>query len=94
MQGHVIPHPVVFAGKSWQEKVFELRNNLSNLGVDYLVVSESDEIAWLFNLRAKMEQKQNRLIHSPTFPALAIIGSHEVTFFYSKFHHEKESRIF
>lgn len=43
--------PLKYAGKSVEEKLRELRAELSRQGADYLPVSGLDDIAWLFNLR-------------------------------------------
>ena len=40
-----------FAGKSWREKVSEVRQEIKNKECFALVVTALDEIAWLFNLR-------------------------------------------
>jgi Xaa-Pro aminopeptidase len=42
-----------FAGKDWPDKISDLRSSLSAAGHTAIVVSELDEIAWLFNLRGE-----------------------------------------
>ena len=38
-------------GKPWQEKVKDVREKMSELKADLLVITATDEIAWLLNLR-------------------------------------------
>ncbi|RNA02064.1 Xaa-Pro aminopeptidase [Brachionus plicatilis] len=45
-------HDKEFAGKTWQNKVEEVRKKLHENGADLFVVTALDEVAWLFNLRA------------------------------------------
>ncbi|GAT29707.1 exocyst complex component Sec8 [Aspergillus luchuensis] len=44
-------HPAQYAGKSFQEKIGDLRKELENKKAAGIVISMLDEIAWLFNLR-------------------------------------------
>lgn len=46
-------HPLEFAGKPFEEKIDDLRRTLAKKGINAMVVSELDEIAWLFNLRGE-----------------------------------------
>jgi Xaa-Pro aminopeptidase len=48
----VYEHPLCFAGKSRVEKIELVRNVLSSKGLDSMVVSMLEDIAWLFNLRS------------------------------------------
>ncbi|GAB1602992.1 xaa-Pro aminopeptidase 1-like [Argonauta hians] len=45
--------PMKFAGKSWPEKVKELRDMMTPQKVDAFVVTSLDDIAWLFNIRGR-----------------------------------------
>jgi Xaa-Pro aminopeptidase len=40
-----------FAGEDWEEKVDRLRTNLVENKYFGMIVTELDEIAWLFNIR-------------------------------------------
>ena len=40
-------------GESWQDKLHRVREELANSGIDAMVVSALDEVAWLFNLRGE-----------------------------------------
>ncbi|CAG8931799.1 unnamed protein product [Penicillium salamii] len=44
-------HPAKYAGKTFQEKVSELRKDLESRKKAGFIISMLDEIAWLFNLR-------------------------------------------
>ena len=46
-------HPMAFAGKSYEDKLADLRSDLADEGFTSMVISEHDEIAWLFNLRGE-----------------------------------------
>ena len=50
-------HPLHFAGKSFESKLTELRTEVANSGSVAMVVTELDEIAWLFNLRGEGEKR-------------------------------------
>jgi Xaa-Pro aminopeptidase len=51
----VVVYPLKFSGKSFEEKLFDLRAIITKSGAASMVVSEPDEIAWLFNLRGEGE---------------------------------------
>ena len=38
-----------------------------------MLVSELDEVAWLFNLRGEGETHNEGLYHSPTFQSLSLV---------------------
>ena len=44
-----------FSGKSYEDKVSDLREYLMTRNMDAMVVSEEDEINWLFNVRGESE---------------------------------------
>ena len=43
--------PFRLSGKSWEEKVEQVRDYMKEADVEVLLVSALDEVAWLFNLR-------------------------------------------
>nr|XP_042909521.1 xaa-Pro aminopeptidase 1 isoform X2 [Parasteatoda tepidariorum] len=45
------PMSLVYTGRSWQEKVFDVRLLMKHKGATALIVTALDEVAWLFNLR-------------------------------------------
>ncbi|THC97449.1 hypothetical protein EYZ11_003098 [Aspergillus tanneri] len=66
-QEQVKVHPYKFAGKSFQEKIGDLRKELEKRKNAGFVISMLDEIAWLFNLRG------NDIPYNPVFFSYAII---------------------
>ena len=56
-----------YAGQSWQEKVRDLHQDLTELGAGGMVVTALDEIAWLFNIRGEA------IPYSPVVKAYAVI---------------------
>lgn len=63
----VYEHPLGFAGKSRVEKIELVRNVLNSKGLDSMVVSMLEDIAWLFNLRS------DEIQYAPIFTAYAYI---------------------
>lgn len=57
----------MFLGKSWQDKISEVRKLMNENKSSVLVLSALDEIAWLFNLRG------SDILFNPVFFAYAII---------------------
>lgn len=49
----VFEHDVKFAGKSRQQKLNEVREEMKRLKADSYILSSLDDIAWLYNLRGK-----------------------------------------
>lgn len=66
---------ISFTGKSWHEKVKEVRGTLTKKKADALVVTALDEVAWLFNLRG------SDVVYNPVFFAYALITQDEVNLF-------------
>ncbi|KAE8161693.1 hypothetical protein BDV40DRAFT_289067 [Aspergillus tamarii] len=60
-------HPEKYAGKSFQEKISELRKELESRKSAGFIVSMLDEIAWLLNLRG------NDIPYNPVFFSFATI---------------------
>ena len=64
----VVVHPLPFAGMAHESKIIELRTNLTKDGATAMVISEEDEIAWIFNLRGEgdnlVAKEDQRLIVS------------------------------
>ena len=55
------------------DKVNDLRSNLEENNKAAMVVSEPDEVAWLFNLRGEGSSTIDSLMISPLFQSLALI---------------------
>ena len=62
-----------FSGKPWTEKIEDLRQFLSDSERFGMVVSELDEIAWLFNIRGEGGSTVDSLIISPLFQSMALV---------------------
>ena len=63
-----------YAGKAFPEKLGDLREALAE---DYLamVLTEQDEIAWLFNLRGEGDSVLESLYVSPLFQSVALVDA-------------------
>ena len=55
----VVVHPLHFAGKPFESKLSGLRTEIEKSGSAAMVVTELDEIAWLFNLRGEGKSFNN-----------------------------------
>ena len=82
-----------FAGEDWEEKINRVRENLVENKFFGMIVTELDEIAWLFNIRGE-GRKSNKIIfstvyfvgkshkeglyNSPTFESMSIVTSQEI----------------
>ncbi|KAJ5735681.1 uncharacterized protein N7483_000806 [Penicillium malachiteum] len=60
-------HPVKYAGKTFQDKIADLRKDLESKKKAGFVISMLDEIAWLFNLRG------TDIPYNPVFFSYAVI---------------------
>lgn len=68
----IVIYPVEYAGKPWEEKISEIRTEMSEAGADYLFLTSRDENAWLFNLRG------NDLSNIPVYSSYARIGMNDI----------------
>ena len=68
----VVPQEMTFAGKSWEDKVTDLRATMSSKGVDLLVVHALDDVAWLLNLRG------SDISHNPVFFSYVVVSMEKV----------------
>lgn len=64
-----------YAGKSYAEKIEELRKELEKKKAVGFVVSMLDEVAWLFNLRG------NDIPYNPVFFSYAVVTATDVTLY-------------
>lgn len=67
--------PLSYAGEDTASKLSRVRARLQQRGVDALVVSQLDAIAWLFNLRGR------DIPHNPCFIAYAFVTQHSAELF-------------
>ena len=87
---NLVIQPLEYSGKRWTEKVADLRETLSDSQKYGMVVSELDEIAWLFNMRGEGGSTVDSLFTSPLFQSLALITLEDITFWV---HQEKVSDV-
>ncbi|CAG0913330.1 unnamed protein product [Notodromas monacha] len=71
----IYPLSFQFAGKSWEDKVMNVREELQQGGNDAIVLSSLDEIAWLLNLRG------SDLPNTPVFKAYLILDMTSLSLF-------------
>lgn len=71
----VFVHEIKFAGKSWQDKVADVRGEMSAAEVDMLVLTALDEVAWLLNLRG------SDIPYNPVFRAYVAVSTTSVDLF-------------
>ncbi|CAL1531632.1 unnamed protein product [Lymnaea stagnalis] len=64
-----------FAGVRWQEKIINLRSNLTAKNAGAFVVTSLDELAWLFNLRG------TDIDYNPFFLGYAIVELNRIRFY-------------
>ncbi|XP_037780041.1 xaa-Pro aminopeptidase 1-like isoform X2 [Penaeus monodon] len=75
VQDPVFVHEIEFAGKSWQDKVADVRGEMSAAEADVLVLTALDEVAWLLNLRG------SDIPYNPVFRAYVAISTSSVDLF-------------
>jgi Xaa-Pro aminopeptidase len=63
----VFSQPMQFAGKSEKDKLKEIRKQLASDGNEAAIITLSDSISWLFNIRGK------EITHNPVVLAYAIV---------------------
>lgn len=63
----VVPLELKFAGKSWNDKLTEIRTEMAQKSASVLVLTALDDIAWLFNLRG------SDIDYNPVFFSYAIV---------------------
>ncbi len=71
----VVDYPLAYAGKSRDEKLIEVRNEMKKLKVNHFMLTTLDDIAWLFNIRAA------DIPYCPVKLAHSIISENEVSLF-------------
>ena len=87
---NLLIQPLEYSGKPWTEKVADLRETLSDSQKYGMVVSELDEIAWLFNMRGEGGSTVDTLFTSPLFQSLALVTLDDITLWV---HQEKASDV-
>jgi len=62
-------HPLQFAGKTTVDKIAQIQKTLKEKGADAAVLSRTDSVSWLFNIRG------NEIAHNPVVLAYAIVNA-------------------
>ncbi|XP_047139495.1 uncharacterized protein LOC100202963 isoform X1 [Hydra vulgaris] len=68
-------HNITYAGKSYQNKLTDLRQELDANKVKAIVITALDDVAWLFNLRGK------DIPYNPMFYSYAVVTQKNATLF-------------
>jgi Xaa-Pro aminopeptidase len=68
-------HPVVFCGKERAVKIAEVRTEMTQMKVDYQLLTSIDDIMWLLNIRG------NDVKYSPLLTSFAIVDNVQILFF-------------
>ena len=71
----IIPLELKFTGKSWEEKILDMRIEMKAKKADVLVLSALDDVAWLLNLRG------SDIEYNPCFFSYAVITNIDVYLF-------------
>jgi Xaa-Pro aminopeptidase len=89
----VFVHELRWSGETWQDKVERLRRKLrgdasassgDNMPIWGIVVTEYDEVAWLFNLRGRIDSSlaakwaNSSLRHTPVFESQTLLTQSEI----------------
>jgi Xaa-Pro aminopeptidase len=68
-------HSVVFCGKERSLKIAEVREQMSMMGVNYHLLTSTDDIMWLLNIRG------SDVKYSPLLTCFAIVGEEQILLF-------------
>jgi len=71
----VFPLELEFTGRSWQDKVEEVRRKMVEKGAAVLILSALDDVAWMLNLRG------SDIAYNPVFFSYAAVTEEEVVLF-------------
>lgn len=75
VQDEIFVHDIIYAGKSWQDKVSEVREIMATEGAEMLILTALDEVAWLLNLRG------SDIPYNPVFRSYVAVTTDEVNLF-------------
>lgn len=67
-----------YSGESASSKISTIRNHISNTGIDYILISALDEIAWTLNMRG------TDIECNPLFVSYLLISEKEATLYINK----------
>ncbi|KAK3739857.1 hypothetical protein QZH41_009105, partial [Actinostola sp. cb2023] len=86
-KGELFVLDLKYSGKSWQDKVLDLREQLKRRFAYAFVVSKLDELAWLFNIRG------DDIPHNPVFYGYAIVTLDSICIFMDENKLTEEVRV-
>ncbi len=78
LDNKIYEHDQKFTGKTVNEKVADVRAKMAEDKVNFTIISQLEDIAWVTNLRGQ------DVAESPTFMSYCIIGTEEVALFLNK----------
>ncbi len=71
----IYEHDIQFAGRSRQQKLVQIQQEMAKEKADYLLITALDDIAWTFNLRG------SDVDYNPVFLGYAVVGKSECFLF-------------
>jgi len=74
-ENQVFPLEMQFTGRSWENKVEEVRKSMKEKGASVLILSALDDVAWIFNLRG------SDIAFNPVFFSYAAVTENEAVLF-------------
>lgn len=74
----IFTHDTKYCGRSRSEKITEVREAMNEKGANYYLVSSSDDICWLLNIRG------NDVPNNPFVTAFTLVGEKETFLFINK----------
>lgn len=87
----IFEHDIKYAGKTTTEKLVGVRKKMEDSKLDFVIISQLEDIAWLTNLRG------GDVDESPTFASYCVVGKDKVALFLDKskidFNKEKFEKV-
>jgi Xaa-Pro aminopeptidase len=71
----VFEHPVVFCGKEREVKISEVRKEMRQMNVDYHLLTSTDDVMWLLNIRG------NDIKYCPALTSFALVDDRQILLF-------------
>jgi Xaa-Pro aminopeptidase len=82
------PLPLSYTGRSWADKVIELRNQMRAKQAQLLLISALDEVAWLLNLRG------SDVAYNPVFFAYVAVTDQQLVLFVNETQMTAEAKAY
>ena len=74
----IIPLPMKYTGRSWEDKVCQVREMMTLKKKDALVLTALDDVAWLLNLRG------SDIVYNPVFFSYVVVQHDRIFLFVNK----------